>query len=47
MVVTELFRYEDGLAAGGYPKFGGLIGQSQPKQNPPIEHDLMLTLEEV
>jgi DnaJ family protein B protein 13 len=45
--VTELFSYEDGLAAGGYPKFGGLKGRSQPKQDPPIQRDLMLTLEEV
>ena len=47
MFVTELFSYEDGLAAGGYPKFGGLKGRSQPKQDPPIQRDLMLTLEEV
>ena len=45
--VTELFNYEEGVAAGGYPKFGGLKGRSQPKQDPPIERDLMLTLEEV
>lgn len=44
---TELFNYENTLEVGGYPKFGGLKGRSQPKQDPPIERDLMLTLEEV
>ena len=42
---TELFTSEE--AAGSYPKFGGLKGRSQPKQDPPIERELMLTLEEV
>ena len=46
-VYTELFNYEDTLVAGGYPKFGGLKGRSRPKQDPPIERDLLLTLEEV
>ena len=44
---TELFSYDDSMEAGGYPKFGGLKGRSQPKQDPPIERDLLLTLEEV
>ena len=44
---AELFNYEESLAAGGYPKFGGLKGRSQPNQDPPIERDLLLTLEEV
>lgn len=35
------------MEAGGYPKFGGLKGRSQPKQDPPIERELLLTLEEV
>lgn len=43
----ELFSYEDSMEAGGYPKFGGLKGRSQPKQDPPIERELLLTLEEV
>ena len=45
--LLELFNYEDTLEVGGYPKFGGLKGRSQPKQDPAIEQDLMLTLEEV
>ena len=42
---TELFISDE--ATGTYPKFGGLKGRSQPKQDPPVERDLMLTLEEV
>ncbi|CAI8044704.1 DnaJ homolog subfamily B member 13 [Geodia barretti] len=42
----ELFINEE-VAGSSYPKFGGLKGRSQPKQDPPIERDLMLTLEEV
>lgn len=47
LLYTELFSYEDSMEAGGYPKFGGLKGRSQPKQDPPIERELLLTLEEV
>ena len=44
--VTELFNY-DTLDADGYSAFSGLKGRSQPKQDPPIQRDLALTLEEV
>ena len=43
--LADLFIGEE--ASTNYPKFGGLKGRSQPKQDPPIERDLMLTLEEV
>ena len=31
---SELFNYEDLLAADGYPAFGGLKGRSQPRSGP-------------
>ncbi len=34
------------MDADGRLSFGGLKGRSQPKQDPPIEKDLALTLEE-
>ena len=35
------------MDADGFSSFGGLKGRSQPKQDPPIERELALTLEEV
>ena len=46
VVATELFNY-DVIDADGYSAFSGLKGRSQPKQDPPIQRDLALTLEEV
>ena len=31
----------------GHVTFGGLQGRSQPKQDPPVERELSVTLEEV
>lgn len=45
--LTDLFNYDSALAADGYPAFGGLKGRSQPRQDPAVERDLLLTLEEV
>ena len=44
---SDLFNYDSALAADGYPTFGGLKGRSQPRQDPAVERDLLLTLEEV
>ena len=44
---SELFNHENALDSDGYMAFGGLKGRSQPKQDPPVERDLTLTLEEV
>ncbi|XP_064405470.1 dnaJ homolog subfamily B member 1-like [Halichondria panicea] len=44
---ADLFNFEAVLDADGYVSFGGLKGRSQPKQDPPVERDLCLTLEEV
>ena len=42
----ELFNF-DTVDIDGYSAFSGLKGRSQPKQDPPIERDLVLTLEEI
>lgn len=42
---ADLFEY--GTSADGFASFGGLKGRAQPKQDPPIERELMLTLEEI
>ena len=44
--LVDLFNF-DAVDADGYSAFGGIKGRSQPKQDPPIERDLALTLEEV
>ena len=43
----DLFNFESARDSDGLKSFGGLQGRSQPKQDPPIERDLALTLEEV
>lgn len=44
---ADLFDYTSRQDSDGFMSFGGLKGRSQPKQDPPIERDLTLTLEEV
>ena len=43
---ADLFNYENIVDSDGHVAFGGLKGRSQPKQDPPVEKDLTLTLEE-
>jgi DnaJ-class molecular chaperone len=38
---------ESNIDVDGHATFGGLKGRSQPKQDPAIEKDLNLTLEEI
>ena len=35
------------MSADGFASFGGLKGRAQPKQDPSIERELVLTLEEI
>ncbi len=44
---TDLFNFDAVTDADGFTSFGGLKGRAQPKQDPPVERDLSLTLEEV
>ena len=43
---ADLFNYQNIVDSDGHVAFGGLKGRSQPKQDPPIEKELSLTLEE-
>ena len=45
--VLDLFNYDADIDSDGFATFGGLKGRAQPKQDPPIERDLVLTLEEI
>ena len=47
LLSVDLFNFDSVTDADGFTSFGGLKGRSQPKQDPPIERDLALTLEEV
>ena len=38
---------ESNIDIDGHATFGGMQGRAQPKQDPPIERDLQLKLEEV
>lgn len=44
---VDFFHLESNVDVDGHATFGGLKGRAQPKQDPPIERDLLLTLEEV
>lgn len=44
---ADLFNFDSVTDSDGFASFGGLKGRSQPKQDPPIQRDLALTLEEV
>ena len=43
----DFFHLENNTDIDGHVTFGGLKGRAQPKQDPPVERDLLLTLEEV
>lgn len=45
--VVDLFNYDADVDSDGFSTFGGLKGRAQPKQDSPIERDLVLTLEEI
>lgn len=45
--VLDLFNYDADIHSDGFATFGGLKGRAQPKQDSPIEKDLVLTLEEI
>ena len=44
---SDLYNVDAALDADGCSSFGGLKGRARPKQDPAIERDLSLTLEEV
>ena len=44
---VDLFNFDNAVDSDGLATFGGLKGRAQPKQDPPIERDLALALEEV
>ena len=44
---TDLFDFSNQLDSDGLLSFGGLKGRSQARQDPPVENNLVLTLEEV
>lgn len=44
---ADFFHLENNVDVDGHATFGGLKGRARPKQDPPIERQLMLTLEEV
>ncbi len=42
----DFFHLESNIGSDGHATFGGLKGRALPKQDPQIERDLTLTLEE-
>ena len=44
---SDFFHLEKNLDVDGHATFGGLQGRAQPKQDPPVERELFLTLEEL
>lgn len=45
--LSDFFHLEDNKDIDGHSTFGGLKLRLPPKQDPPIERDLTLTLEEI
>ena len=47
MIILDFFHLESNVDVDGHATFGGLQGRAQPKQVSPVEHDLLLSLEEI
>ena len=47
-IFSELFTDGDSvMSSGAGAKFGGIMGRARPKQDPPVEKELWLSLDEV